>query len=174
MVISIIACITKNSAIGNNNQLLFHIQEDMKRFRALTMGHTILMGRKTFESLPQGALPERRNIVVSRTLSRIAGCEVYPSIELALATCQDEEEVFIIGGADIYAQTLSIASRLYLTIVDTSIANADAFFPQINFREWDIKEEHIGTTRISSHEKDITFHFATLTAKVLKTENIRL
>lgn len=170
MVISIIACITKNRAIGNNNQLLFHIQEDMKRFRTLTMGHTILMGRKTFESLPQGALPGRRNIVVSRTQTQIVGCEVYSSIELALAACQGEEEVFIIGGADIYAQTSPMAFRLYLTIVDCCITNADAFFPQINFSEWNIKEEYIGTARISSHEKDISFHFMTLTSKVLKTE----
>ena len=161
MVISIIACITKNRAIGNNNQLLFHIKEDMKRFRTLTMGHTILMGRMTFDSLPQGALPGRRNIVVSRTLSHIEGCEVYPSIKRALAACQGEKEVFIIGGANIYEQTLPIADRLYLTIIDTSIANADAFFPSIVMNEWEFKEEYVGKTQSSTLEKDIIFHFTT-------------
>lgn len=138
MVINIIACIDSNNAIGYKNQLLFHIPEDLTRFRMLTTGHTILMGRKTYESLPHGALPNRRNIVISHQNIHLEGCDVFSSIEKALDTCQDEE-VFVIGGASIYEQTLSIADRLYLTKVHKACTQADTYFPIFNEKEWNLE-----------------------------------
>ncbi len=136
MEINIIACVDANNAIGYKNQLLFHIPEDMKRFRTLTIGHTILMGRKTFESLPHGALPNRRNIVVSHQNIQLENCEVFPSIKQALDACQDDV-VFVIGGSSIYEQTLQLADKIYLTQVESASAYADTFFPEFHKEEWD-------------------------------------
>ncbi len=138
MVISIIACLAKNRAIGYQNRLLYHIPEDLHRFRDLTMGHTIIMGRKTFESLPHGALPHRRNIVLSLSQKEITGCEVFASLEDAIRQCNEDEEVFVIGGESIYQQSIDKASRLYLTVVNDTPNHADAFFPTIDYREWNI------------------------------------
>lgn len=134
-LVSIIVAISLNNAIGRNNQLLWHIGEDLKYFKKVTSGHTIIMGRKTWESLGR-PLPNRRNIVISRSQKAIEGAEVFPSIEDALAACNTEGEVFIIGGGEIYKQTLPIANRLYLTIVAQMIDNADTFFPVIDFTQW--------------------------------------
>ncbi len=145
MVISIIACIAKNRAIGFRNRLLYHIPEDLHRFRDLTTGHTVIMGRKTYDSLPHGALPHRRNIVLSRTLTEIDGCEVYPSLDKALVHCKGEGEIFIIGGESVYQYAVNKASRLYLTVVDDIPNQADAFFPPLDFRLWETEstEKHI-------------------------------
>ena len=99
MNISIIVAVAQNLAIGFENKLLYWLPNDLKRFKALTTGHTIIMGRKTFESLPKGALPNRRNIVLSRQDIEFAGAERYSSLEQALSQCRNEEEVFIIGGS---------------------------------------------------------------------------
>lgn len=144
MVINLIACIDKNGGIGYQNRLLFHIKKDMERFRLLTTGHTIVMGRKTYDSLPNGALPNRRNIVISKQDIHLAGCEVYHSIEDALQGCQ-EEEVFVIGGASIYEQTIKLAHRLYLTIVDQTAVNVDSTFPSFDKKEWKISSEEVYT-----------------------------
>ncbi len=135
--ISIIVAIAKMNAIGQNNDLLTYISNDLKRFKALTTGHTIIMGRKTFDSLPKGALPNRRNIVMSRNTDlRIEGAEVVNSVEDALKLCENEEEVFIIGGATIYEAFLPITDKLYLTQIDQFFNDADTFFPEINITEW--------------------------------------
>ena len=118
MKVSAIVCIGYNGSIGNKGQLLYHIPEDMKRFRKTTVGHTVIMGRKTFESLPDGPLSNRRNIVISKTLKNSAGIEVFSSLEAALDACKDESEVFIIGGAQIYKECVDIVNRLYITMVD--------------------------------------------------------
>ena len=115
MTINIIAAVAKNRAIGKDNKLIYWLPNDLKRFKALTTGHTIIMGRKTFESLPKGALPNRRNIVLTRSAKEIPGCDCYRSLEEALTHCDEDEQLFIIGGASIYKQTLPIADRLYLT-----------------------------------------------------------
>ena len=128
-MISIIAAVAKNRAIGFQNKLIYWLPNDLKRFKALTTGHTIIMGRNTFLSLPKGALPNRRNIVLSRSTNAFPGCDVYPSLEEALAHCSSDEEVFIIGGASVYAQALKIADRLCLTEIDDTPAEADTFFP---------------------------------------------
>ena len=128
-MISIIAAVAKNRAIGYKNKLIYWLPNDLKRFKALTTGHTIIMGRNTYESLPKGALPNRRNVVLSRTTKELPGCDVYPTLEAALNSCKPDEDVYIIGGARVYQQAMSIADRLCLTEVDDTPAEADAFFP---------------------------------------------
>ena len=114
-MISIIVAINKNNGIGYKNQLLYWLPNDLKRFKTLTTGHTIIMGRKTFESLPKGALPNRRNIVLSSQDVTFPGAECFHSLNDALEACKDEIEVFIIGGASLYKEAMHIADRLYIT-----------------------------------------------------------
>ena len=128
-MISIIAAVAQNRAIGFQNKLIYWLPNDLKRFKALTTGHTIIMGRNTFLSLPKGALPNRRNIVLSRSVSAFPGCDVYPSLDEALAHCAPDEDVYIIGGASVYQQALPLADRLCLTEIDDTPAEADTFFP---------------------------------------------
>lgn len=137
-MISLIAAVARNGAIGHNNKLLYWLPNDLKRFKALTTGHTIVMGRKTFESFPKGALPNRRNVVLSRQSVSFPGAEVFSSLEAALASCSSDEEVFIIGGETLYRQSIAMAHRLYLTHVDDVPTQADAFFPEVNLREWQV------------------------------------
>ena len=139
MTINIIAAVAKNRAIGKDNRLIYWLPNDLKRFKQLTTGNTIIMGRKTFESLPKGALPNRRNIVLSRSTKELPGCDCYPSLKEALAHCQDDEQLFIIGGASIYKPTMPIADRLYLTEIDDIPEKADAFFPP--YDEWIVEKE---------------------------------
>ncbi len=142
--ITIIAAVAENRAIGYNNRLIYRLAADMKHFRLLTTGHTVLMGRKTFESLPKGALPNRRNIVVSRSKASFEGCDAYSSIEEALENCADGEQVFVIGGASVYSECYPLAGRLELTHVHATPNEADVFFPEINFEEWEevSREKH--------------------------------
>lgn len=136
-MLSIIVAINKNRGIGFENKLLYWLPNDLKRFKALTTGHTIIMGRKTFESLPKGALPNRRNIVLSRNLTAtFEGAEHFSSLEEALKHCTDNEEIFIIGGASLYAEAFPIADKLYLTEINDSEKQADAFFPPIDTTVW--------------------------------------
>lgn len=140
-MISIIVAIAENLAIGKNNDLLWHISEDLKRFKRITSGHPVIMGKKTFESLPKRPLPNRRNIVITDVPGeQIAGCEMAYSIEGALALCDPARETFIIGGASVYRQFLPLADRLYLTRVHKSF-DGDVFFPEINFGEWELVEK---------------------------------
>lgn len=136
MYISIIVAVAKNMAIGNENKLLYWLPNDLKRFKSLTTGHTIIMGRKTFDSLPKGALPNRRNVVLSRTISELPGAEVFPDLQAALNSCSDTEEVYIIGGDSVYRQAMPIANRLCITEIDAVPEQADAFFPTIDNSEW--------------------------------------
>ena len=143
-MISIIAAVAKNNAIGLDGKLLYWLPADLKRFKALTTGHTIIMGRRTFESLPKGALPNRRNVVLSRSRQDFPGAETFASLAEALASCSQEEDVYIIGGASVYAEALPLADRLCLTEVHDTPEEADAFFPDFNKEEWDVafSEEH--------------------------------
>lgn len=135
--VNIIVAVAPDLAIGRNGDLLFHVSADLKRFKELTMGHPIIMGRKTFDSLPKGALPGRRNIVVSRNRNYTApGAEVADSIEGAIKLCSDAEKVFIIGGSQIYQQAIGIADRLLLTRFDRSQPDADCYFPAIPLDRW--------------------------------------
>ena len=135
-MISIIVAIAENRAIGKNNDLLWHIPADLKRFKQITSGHTVIMGKRTWESLPRRPLPNRRNIVITDIPGeKIEGCEMVYSIEEAVAACTPGEENFIIGGASVYNQFLPNADRLYLTFVHKSF-DADVFFPEIDFSQW--------------------------------------
>ncbi|MBE6276349.1 MAG: dihydrofolate reductase [Bacteroides sp.] len=134
--VSIIVAIAENNAIGFENKLLYWLPNDLKRFKSLTTGHTIIMGRKTFESLPKGALPNRRNIVLSRQDMVFPGAERYSSLEEALKQCKEEEEVFIIGGASVYKESMAIADKLYITHIEDTPEQADAFFPEISPMSW--------------------------------------
>lgn len=194
--ISLVACIAQNGAIGFHNRLLYPIRLDMQRFKMLTTGHTVIMGRMTYLSLPNGSLPNRRNIIVSKTMMKeqsgemmkgqsegMASAneaesknrelshasapqyEVCRSLEEALSRCRDqgEKEVFIIGGAMLYRSALSLATRLYLTIVEDTPQQADAFFPLtasevecLNRAGWTkVKEE-------THDEGGLTFRFVDL------------
>lgn len=137
MTLSIICALTQNHAIGNKGGLLYYLPADLKHFKQLTTGHTILMGRKTFESLPKGALPNRRNVVVTHQPSYSApGIEVFHSIEDALQACKDDDEVFAIGGESIYNATLPLAQRLCLTHIEATPSEADTFFPSFDKVQW--------------------------------------
>lgn len=135
MIISIIVAIGENHAIGKNNQLLWHMPNDLKHFKEITSGRTIIMGRKTFDSVGK-PLPRRRNIVVTRQDIAIPGCEVVKSIDEGLALCAEDEEVFIGGGAEIYKQAMEKTNRIYLTIIHRDF-EADTFFPEIDYLMWD-------------------------------------
>ncbi len=143
-MINIIAAVAENNAIGFEGKLLYWLPADLRRFKTLTTGHTIIMGRKTFESLPKGALPNRRNIVLSRSKTNFPGAETFASLAEALAACSEEEDIFIIGGASVYAEALPLANRLCLTEVYDTPKEADAFFPAFNRDEWEVAfhEEH--------------------------------
>lgn len=126
----------RNRAIGKDNKLIYWLPDDLKRFKSLTTGHTIIMGRKTFESLPKGALPNRRNIVLSRSKRDFEGCDCYSSLEEALSHCDREEDIYVIGGASVYEQALPLADRLCLTEVEDTPDEADAYFPSYdNWKE---------------------------------------
>ncbi len=152
--IIIIAAIDRAGAIGYKNQLLFHLSADLKRFKELTTGHTVIMGRHTFESLPKGALPNRRNIVLSSNSELVLpNVEIFSSLELAIAHCSDNEKLFIIGGAKVYKQAIERADKLYLTQIDTVAPNADVYFPIIDPNIWHEK-------RRESHPMDEKHVFA--------------
>lgn len=144
-MLTIICAVAENNAIGYNNDLLYHLREDLRRFKALTTGHTIIMGRRTFDSLPKGALPNRRNIVLtSDTTRQWPGVEVFTSLTDALTACSSDEEVFVIGGASVYAAALPLADRLCLTLVHATPAAADVFFPTFDADDWEctFSEDH--------------------------------
>lgn len=142
--ISIIAAMSPNHAIGNRGTIPWSLPEDMRHFRKITIGHTIIMGRRTFLSLPHGALPHRRNIVLTNSGQTFEGCETFRSLQTALKTCQGE--VFIIGGASVYQEAIALADKMYITLVETNPVNADTFFPNIDMSVWQEtkKEKHDG------------------------------
>ncbi len=135
-LISIIVAITGNFAIGKDNRLLFHLPGDLQRFKQITLGHPVVMGRNTLLSLPRWPLPGRRNIVITdRTDDHFPGCEVVFSKEEALEAAKEEPEIFIIGGGSVYRQFFPLAGRLYLTLIHT-VVEGDTYFPEIIFSEW--------------------------------------
>ena len=144
-MISIIVAVAENNAIGRENGLLLHLSDDLKRFKRLTSGHPVIMGRKTFESLPNGALPNRRNIVLTSRPETLPETVIPVSgLDEALQMVAEDEEAFIIGGGKVYAQALSLADKLYLTHIHRAFDDADTFFPEIDKDQWQLveKEEH--------------------------------
>ena len=134
MKISIVVAIGANNAIGKDNQLLWRLPNDLKHFKQITSGHTIIMGRKTYYSVGK-PLPNRRNIVITRQNINIEGCEVVNSLDAALGLCANEPEIFIVGGAEIYKQAIHVTNCIYLTIVHQSF-DGDTYFPEIKVDEW--------------------------------------
>jgi dihydrofolate reductase len=145
-MISIIVAIAQNGAIGYKGDLIYHLSADLRRFKELTTGNTVIMGRKTFESLPKGALPNRRNIVLTRQQGvSYPGTEVYSSLDEALSKCARDEKVYIMGGAQVYTQALPMADELEITLVNDTPALADTFFPEFGSDEsWHLikREDH--------------------------------
>lgn len=130
MIVSLIAAMARNRVIGRDNALPWHIPADLRRFRDLTLGHTVIMGRKTYESIGK-PLPGRRTVVVTRQEGyAVPGCIVVHSLEAALAAADCADEVFICGGGELYAEALPLAERIYLTVVSLEVAG-DAVFPEL-------------------------------------------
>lgn len=143
-MISIIVAVSEDWGIGRDNELLWHIPEDLKRFKKMTLGNAVIMGKKTWESLPKRPLPGRKNIVLTDNPHECIDCSITAySIEDALSKCEKGEEIFIIGGGSIYRQFMPITDRLYVTHVHKK-AVADIYFPEIDPAQWDAieKEEH--------------------------------
>ncbi|MGN1251289.1 MAG: dihydrofolate reductase [Muribaculaceae bacterium] len=141
MSVTIIAAVARDGAIGIRGDMPFHISADLRRFKELTTGHPLVMGRKTFESLPGGALPGRRNLVVSRNWAwQAPGTERFDTIEDAISACGDAE-IMIIGGGEIYRQAMPLADKLLLTVIDADVPDADTHFPAINPDEWAVTEK---------------------------------
>jgi len=156
----LIAALSRNRVIGKDGKIPWHIPEDLKRFKELTTGHTVLMGRRTYESLGN-LLPNRRNVVL--TSRRIPGVETHVSLEAALQALKDEEKVFVIGGGTVFAQTLNAADELLLTIVDQEI-DGDTFFPTFEDlvrKEFRLvnREEHAGYEFLGYERKKGELHF---------------
>ncbi|MES2579047.1 MAG: dihydrofolate reductase [Pseudomonadota bacterium] len=142
--LSIIVAVADHNVIGINNTLPWHLPEDLKRFRALTTGHHIVMGRKTYESLGR-LLPGRTTVIVTRNKNyQVEGALIANSLESALALCEDDNEPFLIGGAELYQAGITFANKLYLTKVNVSV-DGDAFFADINLNDWHLseKKDHI-------------------------------
>ncbi len=135
-MISIIVAVDTRGGIGRAGNLLFRISDDLRRFRRLTTGHTVIMGRKTFESFPSGPLPQRRNIIISHNPGyRAEDAMTATSLPEAIAMAGDDEEIYIIGGGEIYRQAIGIADRLDITLIHAA-ADADTFFPEIDQETW--------------------------------------
>lgn len=134
--ISIIVAIAENFAIGKNNDLLFHLPNDLKRFKEITSGHSLIMGRNTLLSLPKWPLPNRRHVVITDKKDDVfPGCEVVFSIDEAIEKVKDEKEAFVIGGGMVYRQFYPLAGKLYLTLVHKPF-DADVYFPEVKYDEW--------------------------------------
>lgn len=150
MILSLIVAADERNVIGKANTLPWRLSDDLKNFRAVTQGKVVIMGRKTYDSIGR-PLPKRRNMVISRQADlKIEGCEVFPSLDAALAavTPADPEEVFVIGGGQLYAEALPKTDRLYFTRVHTSVDGGEASFPQVDFSLWHevSREEHPANT----------------------------
>lgn len=151
-MITVIAAVAENNALGKENQLLWHLPDDFKRFKTLTSGHYIIMGRKTFESFPK-PLPNRTHVIISRQANyQPEGCIVVNSLEQAIEACPKTEEVFIIGGGEIYRQSIAVADKLDLTKVHATF-EADTNFPEFDLSEWQLVFEEY-------HPKDERHDFA--------------
>jgi len=139
-MVNIIVAVSDNLAIGRAGDMPWHISADLKYFKRTTQGHTVVMGRRTWESIGCRPLPGRRNIVVSRTMAAGEGFEVASSLEQAIKMTAADGESFIIGGGQLYREALPLAGRLYVTHVHTTVADADTFFPVINPLKWELTD----------------------------------
>lgn len=156
MTLTLIAAAAENNALGKDNQMIWHLPDDFKRFKQLTTGHYIIMGRKTFESFPK-LLPNRTHVIITRQPDYTAeDCIVVNSLEEAIKACPQDEEVFIIGGGEIYKQSIAVADKIELTRVHGVSPEADAFFPEVDLSQWKISEE-VFHPKDEKHAYDMTF-----------------
>lgn len=156
--LSVIVAIDAKNGIGKDNQLLASISADLKRFKAITSGHTVIMGRNTWESLPKRPLPNRRNVVITSRLLADEGAEVVGSVAEALQVTANDGEVFVMGGASVYSQMMPYANKLYLTLIHNEF-EADVFFPEIDYSQW----RELERVDVSDDEKvDFSYSFVTL------------
>lgn len=154
-MITLIAAVAQNNALGKDNQLLWHLPDDFKRFKNVTTGHYIIMGRKTFESFPK-PLPNRTHVIITRQKNYHPDhCIVADSLQAAITVCPENEEVFIIGGGEIYKQSMEIADKLDITRVHHSF-EADTFFPEIDLNTWKLVAEAFHP-KDEKHQFDFTF-----------------
>lgn len=161
-MISMIVAIDRNNAIGRGGDQLAYISADLKHFKAVTSGHTIVMGRKTSNALPKGTLPNRRNIVITRNVDcHIEGAEIVHSVDEAIEIMHGDD-VYVIGGGEIYRQFMPKAERLYVTEIDEQFEDADTFFPTIDMQEWLLIEEGEWQT---DEKSGLQFRFKTLIRK---------
>ena len=151
----LIAATSQNNALGKDNKIIWHLPDDFKRFKELTSGHHIIMGRKTFESFPK-PLPNRTHVVITRQKNyKPEGCIVVNSIEEAFEICPKNEDVFLIGGAEIYKLGLPFTDKIELTFINETF-EADAFFPEIDFSEWKLSNEEFHP-KDEKHANDFSF-----------------
>lgn len=154
--LSLIVAHADNRVIGHNNQLPWHLPEDLKRFKKLTMGHHIIMGRKTYESLGR-LLPGRTTVIVTRDPAyKVEGAKVVHSIPEALAACAGDSEPFLIGGAELYLQGFAHVTRLYLTRVFVKVGG-DAFFPELEMADWELISEEANVSENGLHYSDLVY-----------------
>ncbi len=154
-MITLIAAVAENNALGKNNDLLWHLPKDFKRFKEVTSGHFIIMGRKTFESFPK-PLPNRTHVIISRHKTEAPeGCIVVENLEKAFEVCPKNEDIFVIGGGEIYKQTIAMADKLDITKVHSSF-EADVFFPEIDRNIWKLESEEFHQ-KDDKHQFDFTF-----------------
>jgi dihydrofolate reductase len=154
-MIIMIAAVAENNALGKNNDLLWHLPNDFKRFKEITSGHHIVMGRKTFESFPK-PLPNRTHVIITRQKDfQFEGCIVVSDLEKAIAACPKTEDIYIIGGGEIYTQSISFADQLDITRVHHSF-DADVYFPEIDPEIWELTNETFNS-KDEKHLFDYTF-----------------
>ena len=154
-MITLIAAVAQNNALGKDNQLLWHLPDDFKRFKIITSGHYIIMGRKTFESFPK-PLPNRTHVIITRQKEyKPEGCIVVNSLDEAIQSCPKQEDIFIIGGGEIYKQSIVIADKIDITRVHNSF-EADTFFPEIEIEKWQLIFEEFHS-KDERHDFDFTF-----------------
>ena len=154
-MIILIAAVAENNALGKNNDLLWHLPKDFKRFKEITSGHHIIMGRKTFESFPK-PLPNRTHIIITRQKEYFCdGCIVVQDLEKAIALCPKNEDIFVIGGGEIYSQSIDLADQLDITRVHHSF-EADVYFPEIDPEIWELTSE-VFNPKDEKHLYDYTF-----------------
>ncbi|BCK88445.1 IS1595 family transposase ISSsu9 [Sideroxyarcus emersonii] len=161
MSLSIIVAMARNRTIGVNNMLPWHCPEDLKHFKALTMGHHMIMGRKTFDSIGK-PLPGRTTVVVTRNTDlAISGCVVVHSLQEAIAACAGDQEIFVVGGAELYRQALPLMDTLYITEIQQDV-EGDAHFPAFSMADW---EETSRDARSQETPQPLNYHFVTYRRK---------
>ena len=160
--ISLIVAMAKNRTIGINNTLPWRCPEDLKHFKALTMGHPMIMGRKTFDSIGK-ALPGRTTVIITRNKSlSIEGCVMAHSLQEAINKCAGDEEIFIVGGAELYAQSLALVDKLYITEIQQEV-EGDAYFPEFDLSQW---QEIARSVQAQETPQPLAYHFVTYQRKI--------